>query len=181
MRCWKSGGAGRHCALSSNKQPWRFYVVDNQDILDSMGRAVQEAVDIIALNVDESFRDRFLEYGDYFVRFTNAPAVFVVTYSEMPVLSRLLTDAPLEGRLLRNIRNMEFNSGLVSASLAVQNLMLYASSLGLGTSCMTGPLTAEDRLKTCLGIPESWHIAALVPVGYADEGRRPLSESPYRR
>ena len=76
------------------------------------------------------------------------------------------------------IRVMEFNSGLISTSLAVQNLMLYAHSLGLGTSCMTGPLVAVREIKALLQIPESWQVAACVPVGYPAEAPQPVARKP---
>ena len=64
---------------------------------------------------------------------------------------------------------MEHDSGLISTSLAIQNLMLYAHAQGLGSSCMTGPLVAADKLKHLLTIPEGWDLAAIIAIGYADE------------
>jgi nitroreductase len=63
---------------------------------------------------------------------------------------------------------------LISTSLALQNLMLYAHSVGLGSSCMTGPLVAAGAIKHLLDIPQSWHVAACVPVGYPAEAPQPV-------
>jgi len=162
------------CAPSaSNKQPWRFFVADDASTIGRMAKAVQAAVDAIAGHVEPGFTDAFRAYGDYFVRFREAPAVIVPAFRELVVLSNLVDAATPQGDRER-IRKMEFNSGLISVSLAIQNLMLYAHSLGLGTSCMTGPLVAVHELKAILGVPDSWEIAAFVPVGYPDESPAPV-------
>ena len=66
---------------------------------------------------------------------------------------------------------------------AVQNLMLAAHALGLGTVLTTLHTQYESEIKALLNIPETVETAALIPVGYPAEGarlgrarRRPLSE-----
>jgi nitroreductase len=59
--------------------------------------------------------------------------------------------------------------------MALQNQLLAAHASGLGASGMTGPLVAAGALREILGIPPSWQIAALVPVGYADEEPPPTA------
>jgi nitroreductase len=66
---------------------------------------------------------------------------------------------------------------------AVQNLMLAARALGLGTVLTTLHTQYESEIKALLNIPETVETAALIPVGYPAEGarlgrarRRPLSE-----
>ena len=34
---------------------------------------------------------------------------------------------------------------------------------------MTGPLVAADAIREILRVPASWHVVALVPIGFADE------------
>jgi nitroreductase len=66
---------------------------------------------------------------------------------------------------------------------AVQNLLLAARALGLGTVLTTLHTQYEREIKALLHIPEIVETAALIPVGYPAEGarlartrRRPLSE-----
>jgi len=157
---------------ASNKQPWRFFATDNRQTIERMAEAVQEAVDRIVQHIDSSYMDAFRAYGDYFVRFKTAPVVIVVAYREIVVLSNLV-DSDLEKEDLEQIRMMEFNSGLTSTSLAIENLLLSAHSSGLGASCMTGPLVAANTIKSILAIPDSWNIAAVIAVGYPDEEPQP--------
>ncbi len=61
------------------------------------------------------------------------------------------------------------NAGVASGSSiypAVQNLMLAARALGLGTALTTLHLWREDEVKKLLGIPETVMTAALIPVGW---------------
>jgi len=49
---------------------------------------------------------------------------------------------------------------------AVQNLMLAARALGLGTALTTVHRGHQDDIRKLLGIPESVETAALIPVGW---------------
>jgi nitroreductase len=74
---------------------------------------------------------------------------------------------------------MEQHIGLISASLALENLCLMAHDLGLGTCIMSGPLVAPDEIREILGIDPSWEPLSIVPVGFPDENpgmpkRKPL-------
>ncbi|MFN8536943.1 MAG: nitroreductase family protein [Thermomicrobiales bacterium] len=53
---------------------------------------------------------------------------------------------------------------------AVQNLMLAARSLGIGTTLTTIYRRDNARVNALLNLPEGWDTAALIPLGYP-EGR----------
>lgn len=57
-------------------------------------------------------------------------------------------------------------ANLESASAAMENLLLAATALGLGTCWMTGPLRDEQALRGILAIPEVKEIVAVTPLGY---------------
>ena len=68
---------------------------------------------------------------------------------------------------------------------AVQNLMLAARALGLGTTLTTIHRGNEAAVKDILGIPEDVQTFALIPVGYplgrwAEAPRKPVWEVAYR-
>ena len=162
---------------ASNKQPWRFFVVEERARIDRMAAAVREATARIASHIPEASQPAFRAYGDYFTRFEAAPTVIVVLHRGLAVLSNL-TDEALESRDRDAITRMERDSGLVGAALAIENILLMAHAMGLGASGMTGPLVAEPALRTILEIPDGWGIAALVPVGYPAEAPTPTDRKP---
>jgi len=153
---------------ASNKQPWRFLVVRNAGTIARMAAAVRAAVDRIAIAVEPEFEPSFRAYGDYFTRFERAPLVIVPICRALTLLSTM-TGARLNDEDEQAIAAMERDSGLIGTSLALQNLLLAAHARGLGASGMTGPLVAADAVRDLLGIPASWHIVALVPMGFPDE------------
>ena len=67
---------------------------------------------------------------------------------------------------------------------AVQNMLLAARALGLGSTMTTRVRRGyEDAIREWVGIPEGWVTAAMIPLGYPLEGygygpttRRPASE-----
>ncbi|MBI2765853.1 MAG: nitroreductase family protein [Chloroflexi bacterium] len=61
------------------------------------------------------------------------------------------------------------NTGIASGSSiypAIQNLMLAARALGLGTALTTLHRHNEGAVRELLGIPENAHTAAMIPVGW---------------
>lgn len=61
---------------------------------------------------------------------------------------------------------------IISASLAVENILLAATDLGLGGIVMTALISFEEHIKAIkdlLKIPEQFDIIALVVIGYKDE------------
>ena len=63
---------------------------------------------------------------------------------------------------------------------AVQNLLLAARGLGLGSVLTTLHKQNEKEIKQLLGIPDNVETAALLPIGYPAEGARygPTSRRP---
>ncbi len=153
---------------ASNKQPWRFWILTNRDTKKRLAQAVRGAVNRISGHIAPEFERAFRSYGDYFTRFEEAPVVIIPLYRSMTLLSNMV-DEDLSEQDRDGINYMENNSGLVSTSLAMQNLLLMAHELGLGASGMTGPLVALGCIREILGLPASWNVVAFVPVGFPDE------------
>ena len=153
---------------ASNKQPWRFLVITNPDVKHRMASAVRAAVERVAACIEPQFEEAFRAYGDYFTRFETAPVVIVPLYRPLTLLSSM-TGAGLSAADKKNIACMEEQSGIVSSSLAMENILLMAHDVGLGASGLTGPLIAMDALRELLAVPGGWNIVALIAVGYPDE------------
>ncbi len=157
---------------ASNKQPWKFLVVENRELVARMAAAVRVTTERIERHIPEASRAAFHAYGEYFTRFEHAPLVIVPIYKSLTVLSNLVgPELPAPDRSA--VEQMEQSSGLIGTSLALENLLLVAHELGLGASGMTGPLVARAELKALLDVPPSWDIVALVPLGFPDERPEP--------
>jgi len=62
----------------------------------------------------------------------------------------------------------------VDAAIALQDMILCATEEGLGT-CWIGAFS-EEPARRVLKIPEKIRIAAMTPLGYADESKEPVSD-----
>ena len=165
---------------ANNKQPWRFFILNDKGKIDTLAELVREAAKLIGQHVEPAFQETFAGYSEYFVSFINAPVVIAPCFSELGTLSQLVDDNLPETQR-EQIREMERKSSLMSIACAIQNLMLTAHASGLGTTCLTGPLISAVEIEKFLKIPPSWRLAALIPVGYPDEEPKKTQRQPVER
>jgi len=133
-----------------NHQQWGFVVVTGRKIRE-MGESFRKIVEEYTRNWDESRMRGSPFTREEFVR-------FAATYGGAPVVIVVLTDTAETPDFQR--------ANLESASAAMQNLLLAATALGIGTCWMTGPLNDEKALRGILQIPNDKEIVAVTPLGY---------------
>lgn len=142
-----------NCAPSGlNRQPWEFVVVTGEKIRE-MGKSYHSTLTEYLNNWEASPMSRSLS-RDEFIRFSE-------TYGGAPVVIVLLVKADP----LPNFRKADIES----ASAAMENLLLAATALGLGTCWMTGPIRDEKTLRQILAIPDDREIVAITPLGYSEK------------
>ncbi len=131
--------AATRAPSSQNGQPWRFIVIRDQAQKDALSEIYERCFQGV--------------YGAA----APARAAGRQPWSEVPVLIAACVEAP-NGR----------TSMMTGASVypAVQNLMLAARALGLGTVLTTLWRRENDAVRGLLGVPEGWEIAAITPLGY---------------
>jgi nitroreductase len=148
-----------------NRQPWRFVVIRDADIKRRLGQWYLAAWE--AATADMEALTQPYRHG----------AELAQQMASVPVLILACIDhgdaGPRRGPVTRG----------ASIYPAVQNLLLAACALGLGTVLTTLHTQYESEIKALLHIPDTVETAALIPVGYPAEGvrfgrarRRPLSE-----
>jgi nitroreductase len=148
-----------------NRQPWRFLVIRNADTKRRLGQWYLSAWQAATADMGELTQP--YRHG----------AELAQQMETVPVLILACIDHGDSGTAPGPVTR--------GASIypAVQNLMLAAGALGLGTVLTTLHTRYEDEIKQFLNIPASVETAALIPVGYPAEGarfgpgrRHPLSE-----
>jgi len=132
-----------------NRQPWEFIVVTG-DAIREMGKSYHSTLSEYLKNWSASPMRDFIT-KDNFIRFAK-------TYGGAPVVIVVLVKADP----VPNFRKAD----LESASAAMENLLLAATALGLGTCWMTGPIRDEKILRQILAIPDDREIVAISPLGY---------------
>ena len=164
-----------------NIQPWQFLVVTDAEKRAKLGEIYRRAYtryEAAMLPTVPPFRDEALKAGfDRTVAASrhladhmgSAPVILLFL---MPSISMTLSD---EGG--------ELDVGTPYASIypAVQNFMLAARALGLGTALTTVHRIYQDEVLDLFDIPDRFEIPALVPVGrptgkFGVAPRKPLAK-----
>ena len=70
---------------------------------------------------------------------------------------------------------------VLSVGAAVENLIIAATALGLGTCWMGSLALREDALKELLDIPAAAQIAGVLALGQPDESPKPRPRDPFEQ
>lgn len=143
--------AAIHAPSGSNTQPWHFIVIRDQSVKNAVSDVYEEA--------------RATTFNDS----RPSPASERPPLSLAPVLIVACVNTPVSGRA-------GFQTG-ASIYPSVQNLMLAARALGLGTVLTTLHRRRKAQIHQILGIPDDIESAAIIPLGWPDReydaNRRP--------
>lgn len=164
------------CAPSGgNRQSWSFVVIRDADLRAKIGEHYREAY----------FKELFNlpYYRDALAVSPDSPLAKVVASSRH--LAEHLAEAPVLILACLDTRGM--SPGITQgASIypAVQNILLAARALGIGSTLTTIHRFRDRQIKELLGIPPEVETAALIPLGYplgkfGRAPRRPLDEVVY--
>jgi len=69
--------------------------------------------------------------------------------------------------------NLEYSDHLLSGAMSVQNMMLAAYSLGIGTCCVNN-LPIKSKLRKILNIPRHYDPVSMICMGYPAIVPKPL-------
>ena len=152
-----------------NSQPWRFIVIRDAESKRQIGKYYKQAWDAAygaqsAATLEDRVRTSAANLAEHM--------------HEVPVL--ILACIEHDG----SPGTMGRGSSIFPA---VQNLLLAARGLGLGSVITSLHKRYEQEIKDLLGIPENVETAALLPIGYPADGvtygptrRSPVEEVTYQ-
>lgn len=158
----------------SNRQPARFLVLrDGSAAIEAkalLGHAFREAWRVKA-DAEGYHAGSGAEQGTRKARQAAAMQRFVDRFEEIPVV------------VLATVQSYRAPDVTLGGSVypACQNLLLAARALGYGGVVTMWHGFVEDELRTLLGIPPDFVLAATIPLGRPEGGhgpvrRRPLAE-----
>ena len=166
--------AGQAAASGGNTQRWRFLVLKDPEIKKKVQVYYKKAFDeVVGPRYDTSPAPPGQSSGSH--RRTRAANEYLTNhYHEAPVwIIACLEDGPNPTR-----------SAGSSIYPAVQNMLLAARALGLGSTLTTRHIAYEKEVDAAMGIPEGFHSYAILPTGYpmgrfGPLGRGPLADVVY--
>ena len=162
--------AGTKAPSGGNSQGWKFIVITDLETKSTIAEYYLQAWEMAYGNQNPSppnIQSHVRSSADYLAR----------NMADMPVL------------LMACIHHDGSPSTITRGSSiypAVQNILLAARALGLGSAITTLHKRYEKEIKDLLGIPDNVETAALLPIGFIQEGykygptrRAPVSEVTY--
>jgi coenzyme F420-0:L-glutamate ligase/coenzyme F420-1:gamma-L-glutamate ligase len=148
--------AATHAPSAHNRQPWRFAVVTSPEAKARLAFAMGERLRADRLADGDSPDVVEVDVSRSYARITAAPVAILVCLT--------LSDMDQYPDARRGDAEQIMAAQGVAA--AIQNLLLAAHALGLGTSWMCAPLFAPDEARIALDLPDDWEPQALVTLGY---------------
>lgn len=150
-----------------NQQPWHFVVMKSPAARDALAVGAARAL----ATIEQVYQLERPSPGDNSPRARNARPMFALHDGARDVPAAVLfcvRDQP---------RTPVFTLG-ASIFPAMQNFLLAARALGLGT-CVTGwHVGSEDEFREALSIPDGWRLAGLTIVGWPAGNHGPLRRRP---
>jgi nitroreductase len=147
--------AGTSAPSGGNMQRWRFLVVKDPKVKETVGAYYKRAWDEV---VSPRYRAGEPAPGtsrDRFARMLDAAQYLADHIHEAPIWIVPCMEGAKPARTAGS-----------SIYPAVQNMLLAARALGLGATLTTLYLNFEKEVEAALGLPADVHSYALLPIGY---------------
>jgi nitroreductase len=148
---WKVLEAAIRAPSGGNRQPWSFVVVRDEETKRKIGEWYLEAWNATYGAVKDT---------------VTADEQGARMYSSADYLANHLAEVPVF--IIATVRTAGVGTSPSGSYIypAVQNLMLAARALGLGTTLTTLHRAHEADVVKLLGIPDGWETTCLIPMGY---------------
>jgi len=160
--------AATHAPSAHNRQPWRFAVVTSPEAKARLASAMGERLRADRLADGDSPDVVEADVSRSRARIT-AASVIVLACLTMSDMDRYPDARRGDAERIMAIQ---------SVAAAIQNLLLDAHALGLGTSWMCAPLFASGEARAALDLPDDWEPQALITMGYPAAEAKPKEIKP---
>ena len=171
--------AATRAASARNAQPWYFLAVRAAEPKRIIGELYLKAWRQAQTYTESTHADADVEARPDYPEMMRRVDHLATHLAAAPVLILACLDTRQLGPIADRAGNiLSPASAYASIFPAVQNLVLAARGLGLGTTLTTVHLAVEDEIRAALGIPAHVRVAALVPLGYPTRPFRPTERKP---
>ena len=165
--------AGTYAPSGKNSQPWRFQVFTGEPktkLTTVFRSSLEEMKGIIGeKNMGSSYNTCSI--------MERAPVIVIVWNTQSGLKDRLGEVVAKISKRVKRLREFGHPAALQGVSAAIQNMLLTAHSLGLGSLWIGDICYAIDDLEKHLGKP--WELVAAVAIGWPTEEE--ASEPPRKR
>ena len=162
--------AARWAPSNHNRQGWKFIVFEDrlelQVLADRIAASLSDRIEKVK-KITSAQAEEMIHCGTLFAK---APIAILVMHKRPVGVGR---------ELLAGATHEDLVSGEpLSAAMAVQNMLLAAHCLGLGTCVLTAPLLAGEVWKELDDLPMGFEPTCIVALGYPDRAPSPPQRKP---
>jgi nitroreductase len=174
--------AATHAPSARGAEPWAFVVVRDAGRRAEIARLYRQAWETGQTITAAADLDHDVKDAPHYARMMRAADELARTLADVPVLIVCCLDHARLGPIADGAGGLRAPGAAYASILpAVQNLLLAARALGLGTTLTTLHRAFDADLRACLALPPSVEPVVLVPVGvpadrFGPTRRRPLDE-----
>ncbi|HVX25614.1 MAG TPA: nitroreductase [Parafilimonas sp.] len=149
--------AGRMAPSAMNKQPWKFYVVTNEKLIDTFSSDIAKT----------AFKETVKKGLKGILKTLSAMLHFAQSFTFSSIKDPVFYNAPVV-IFITSPKTNEW-AGL-DIGMCAQNIMLAAKSLGLDTCPVGfGKFVEHTNHYSLLNIPSNEQVQLSIIVGYGDE------------
>lgn len=157
--------AGRWAPSGANIQPWYFYIIEDDSIIESLRSRIYFKTIKRIEKIEKEKRDRILQNTKRFGMLFNAPNLISVCVD----LSKSRYYLPKTEPQIDEVDKLLDNIEVISVGAAIQNMLLKITDLGLGACwCRVNCFLRRDMEKI-IGIKYPYFLIANIALGYPDE------------
>jgi F420 biosynthesis protein FbiB-like protein len=151
-----------------NRQPWRFVAIPSRQHRIALANSMADRLRADRAHDGDAPAAIEADAARSIDRITSAPLVIVacLTMTDMDTY-------PDEHRSAA-----EKTMAIQGTAMAIQNLLLAATTEGLGSSLMCAPLFCPDTVRTVLQLPSDWEPQTLITLGYPRASAKPRERRP---
>ena len=154
-----------------NRQPWRFVILQTEELKARLAEAMGEAFKADLLRDGVPLEDALFQVERSYQRITGAPVAILLCLDLNDIDEYPNPEQQKAAHLM----------AVQGVALAGGHLLVAAHALGLGGVWMCAPLFAQYPVKEALVLPVQWEPQALVLLGYPAKipkvrSRKPLAE-----
>ncbi|MGO9645963.1 MAG: nitroreductase family protein [Candidatus Bathyarchaeia archaeon] len=146
----------------SNTQPWDFILISDEDVKRKLRDLTVQGMEIYVKSHLLMSKEQKIDI----MKTSNPVAWLANNTDKIPVIILACLNTKRAKRLSDEWSTLEEQANWASVFPAVQNLLLAARALGLGTAISIFPLFQMNELKELLKLPEYVKPGILIYVGY---------------
>jgi nitroreductase len=171
--------AATRAPSARNAQPWHFVAVRDPALRARLAGIYLAVWDQARTHTERTDADADIKHRPGYGAMMQHVDELAHHLADVPVFMLACLDTRLLGPLVDESGQIRSPLAAYASILpAVQNLMLAARGLGLGTTLTTLATSAEAAVRDVVALPSHFHVAALLPLGYPERRFRPTRRRP---